>query len=792
MLLRNSVKIALLLILSCYYTLSAQYGAPESKEYTIAGISVTGNVFSDAETIISLSGLKAGAQLAYPNDPKVQEAINSLWRRKQFSQIDIVVDKVTPVGIFLLIRVKEFPRLNSIVVKNNNDIDAFDIQKAIGKVKGDIISPFDVYIAKKDVKKLYEDEGLTFAKVDISLEQSDSSNYTNMVVDVDEGFKYKVGTINFTGLKHFEPSDLIGTFDDTKIKHWWQIWRTGKFDPKKFQSDLDKLRDYFRKNGFIDAEIIKDTVIYNENTEKVAINIDVNEGEKFYVRDIDFEGNTVYPDAVLTRRLEFEKGDAYNEEKFQKNLNGNENQTDALSLYLDNGYLNTQFKPEIKRIGTDSIDILVNVYESERYKINKVEIVGNTKTKDKVIRRELYTRPGDYFDRSAIIRSIRALGMMNYFNQEALKPPEIKPVATDNTAVDLTYKVEERSTDTFNASVGFAGSFGLTLSLGLTFNNFAISEPLKGGGGQIFNMNIEFGQATRYRTFSLGLTEPWLFDEPTTLGFNIFDTYYNLSDISGIEQERAGFAANIGRRFRWPDDYWRGDWGLRVEFDNNAYASDYYRQGKYTEITLSQKFSRTSLNNLFFPTVGSKFSLSNDFAMGAIGIGETDYLKSELTYEMYSPLAQFNGQDRVVFMMSTKFGYITGFNSDTTISPIQLYRMGGNGLYGFGVTPLRGYPDNKIGTGNGDRVMAKYTAELRFALSLEPMPIYVYLFGEAGNVWSALKYADPFDVKRAAGVGIQLLVNPIGVIGFSYGYGFDTYTGSTEKSGWRFLFHIGQ
>lgn len=482
------------------------------------------------------------------------------------------------------------------------------------------------------------------------------------------------------------------------------------------------------------------------------------------------------------------KGDPYNVELFQKNLTGNESQTDASSLYMDNGYLQARLIPQLFRVPPDSVDIVINIFENDRFRVGKVHIVGNTKTKDKVIRRELYTRPGDYFDRSAIIRSVRALQVMQYFNPESLRP-DIKPSETDNTAVDVIYKVEERSTDTFNASIGFAGTFGLTGAIGFTFNNFSVLEPLRGGGGQIFNLNWEFGQANRYRTFSLGITEPWLFDTPTTVGFNIFDTYFRYLDLN---QSRTGIGINLGRRFKWPDDYWRGDFTTRYQINDNKTASFYYRQGRYTEISIGQRISRISFNNMFFPSTGSRFSLGTDFAMGAIGLGETDYIKNEINFEMFNPIYKIEGMDRLVFMIGAKLGYITGFKSDTTISPIELYRMGGNGLSGFSVTPLRGYPDNKIGSGTGSRVMSKYTAELRFAISLDPMPIYIYGFAEAGNVWDNLRNADPFDLKRSAGIGVQLMVAPIGIIGFSYGYGFDTLGDSPEKSGWRFLFHLGQ
>lgn len=786
--LKKSVLLCLLAVLISV-NVFAQSGMQlqQPQQYTIAGVTVSGNQFADTESIIALSGLIPGDKIRLVNDPKVQKAIETLWKRKQFSYVDIKLDRITEMGVFLEVVVKENPRVSSVLIEDNEEIDDKDIVNAIGKMRGDIISKYDLFIAEKSVEALYEKEGSPFTKAKAELEDTDTNMYTRVVMKINEGVNFTVNSIKFEGSENFSDGDLADAFDETQTKSWWQLWKSAKFDKKKYDEDKKLLEKFFQKNGFIDAIIVKDSLIYDFENEVVNILITVEEGPKVYVRNIRFEGNTVYPDEVLLRRLEFKTGDVYNVERFQQNLTGNENQTDASSLYLDNGYLQARMMPEIFRVPPDSVDLVINVYENERFKIGKIVIAGNSKTKDKVIRRELFTRPGDFFDRSAIIRSIRALQVLQYFNPETLRP-DIKPSENDNTSVDIIYKVEERSTDTFNASIGFAGSFGLTGAVGFTFNNFSISEPLKGGGGQIFNFNWEFGQANRYRNFSLGVTEPWLFDEPTTVGFNIFDTYFNFQD---LDQSRTGIGMNIGRRFRWPDDYWRANWSTRVQINDNKTESFFFRAGRFTEVTIGQTLSRLSLNHMFYPTAGSKFSFSSNFAMGAIGIGEVDYFKNELNFEMYNALAKVEGNDRLVAMLSTRFGYIAGFQSDTTISPIELYRMGGNGLSGFSVTPLRGYPDNQLGSGTGSKVLAKYTAELRFAISLDPMPIYVYGFAEAGNVWNDLRSTNPFELKRSAGFGVQMMVMPIGIMGFSYGYGFDTLTNG-EVSGWRFLFHLGQ
>ncbi len=791
MLLKNKLSLFLFIILNVLIFFEIPLYSQEKdivKSYLIAGISVEGNRFAESETIIALSGLNVGDKFNYPYDEKVSSAIKSLWDRKQFSNVDIVISKVTSLGVFFTIKVEEFQRLSEIKFEGNSQIKDKDILKAFGKTRGDIINKYHLYLAKKAIKKLYDDEHYVAAKIDISFEKTDSAAYSKVKVKIDEGTEYFVNSVRFKGNTELSSSDLAGAFDKTHSKSWYEFWRSSKFDNKEYKKDLEKLTQYLKKGGFVDAYIIKDTLSFNETTGAVDVRVDIFEGNKVYVRKIKFSGNTVYNEEALLKRIEFKKGDLYNVERFERNLRGNEEFTDASSLYHNSGYLAAQFEKEESRIGKDSVDITVNIFENDRFKIRRVEIVGNNKTKDKVIRRELFTHPGDYFDRSAIIRSVRTLSAMNYFNPESLQPrPE--PVPNDKTSVDIIYKVEERSTDTFNASVGFAGTFGLTGSIGLTFNNFSIDEPLFGGGGQLFNFNWEFGQMSRLQQFSIGYTQPWFNDSPTTVGFNLFDSKINY----GYILRRTGASLNLGRRFRWPDDYFRGDLFLRYQLNDNQSTSNYgyYRPGKFTEATIGFSVSRNSLDHPFFPSSGSKFSLNSNFALGGIGVGGTDYLKNEFAFEFYNPLMKIKESNRLVLLLSTKLGYLTGISSDTAFSPIELYRMGGNGLSGFGVTPLRGYADQSIES-QGGKVMARFIAELRFAISVDPMPVFFYGFAEAGNVWKSLAIADPMSLKRSAGVGLQMLLNPIGIIGFSYGYGFDPTGTDFNNSGWKFLFHLGQ
>ncbi|MBI2793181.1 MAG: outer membrane protein assembly factor BamA [Ignavibacteria bacterium] len=755
----------------------------------IAGISVDGlTQGEDMQTVIAYSGLRVGAE-ARPEE--LVNAIKNLWNRRTFSDVRIERERETALGVFILIKVTPAPRLRNIGIVGNDALSAEEIMKAADKRNGDIIGAYELYQVRSAVKNAYTKEGKLFAKVETELSSADSANFYDLMVKVTEGVEYSVGSIEFEGNVLFSDKDLASAFEETSTRSWYEFWSSNDFDLEKYKKDLDKLREWFLEHGLLDAEIVDDTVIYNEANEKVNIRITVNEGKPIYIRKVKFIGNTVYPEDVLLARLDIVEGELYNQKKITANLTVNEAQTDATSLYADHGYLSASLAPELIRIGTDSVDITIKVIEGDRYTIRKVEVAGNTKTRDRVIRRELYTRPGDYFNRSAVIRSLRGLGVLNFFNPESLKP-DVLPA--DKTKVDLVYKVEERSTDTFNASVGFAGAFGLTGSIGVTLNNFDISEPLRGGAGQILSFQWEFGQQSRVRTFQISFTEPWLFGQPTTVGFNIFDTRQNYN----ISIRRTGAQLNIGRRFRFPDDFFRGDWSVSFERQESNTSSIFYRRGVYTAFTLSQTISRTSYDNLIFPTSGSRLSLSLRGTTAFLGIGTTDFGKVGFYFDMVNPLLSIHGNPRLVMLVGSELGYVDGLKSDTLIPPQELYYMGGNGLGGFAITPLRGYRDNSIGPlapngrNLGGRILARFLTEVRFAVSLNPFPIYLLSFAEAGNVWANIRTVDPFGLYRAAGFGLRLLLNPIGLIGFDVGYGFDPDPLTGQRSGWRFHFQFGR
>jgi outer membrane protein insertion porin family len=763
---------------------------PQPQEiYKILGISVEGNVLADAVAVISNSGLKAGDEIILPGD-QIGQAIRKLWLLKIFDDVQIAIDRKVGNGVYLVIKVREYPRYERTEVKGNDEIDTDDILKKVTLIRGQVITPTDLVKVEKDVKKLYDEDRFLLAKVKATTGPIDTmKGRVVLTIEIDEGKPVQVRRIMFEGNKAFDEGDLKSEMDGISEKRWWKFWTSAKFDRKKYEEDKGLIIKFYRKNGYRDAEIISDSIWYSDDKEDMFILMRVLEGPQYKIRNITWEGNTVYPDSILNERLAIRPGSIYNAERLEQNLRGNDSQTDVASLYLDNGYLRFNVEPIETRVGDDSIDIAIRIYEMNQFKIGHVNIKGNTKTYEKVIRRELYTRPGDYFSRAAIIRSIRQLAQLNYFNPEKIKPDYN---LVDDKTVDLSYDVEEKSSDNINASVGYSGAFGVTGALGFTINNFSISEPLSGGAGQILNFEWQFG-ASNYRTFTLGFTEPWLFNTPTLFGVNLFDTRQSYT----FDIQQTGGSLRVGRRFRWPDDYFRGDWVLSGQHNNVRDGRGFYREGRSTQVSVTQVISRNSVDNPIFPTSGSNVSLTTEVSGGPVLPGNVDFHKWQFQSDWYIPM--FNST-RVALYLSSQYGFVSPFGGgDGYIPPTELFFMGGTGLGYIATTPLRGYEDRLVGpvsangTELGGKAMTKQTAELRFALAINPIPIYVLAFAEGGNVFESFSKANFFDLKRSWGLGARLLINPIGLIGFDYGYGIDdVYPKDGRPDGWRFHFVFGR
>jgi outer membrane protein insertion porin family len=757
----------------------------EPTVYKIASINTIGNNLYDSKTIVAYSGLIINQEITIPSD-ETREAINRLWNLGLFSDIKLYIDKKFGNDIYLIIEVEELPRIDKVSISGNDDISDSDIEERISIVSGEVLSEQKLKDIEFNLTKYYVDEGFSLAEVKVDKLIS-ADNEARVRIKIKEGNKLTVRKIRFKGNKLVPSDDLEDAMDETSEKVWWQVWNSATFDKNKFDEDKKLIVNYYKEAGFKDAEILNVDLKTSASKEDLTILIEIYEGKKYRINKINLEGNTIYPDSLLLGKLGFKNGEVYNQRKLEENLYGNEAETDISSLYLDNGYLGFNADIDEKVVDGNKVDLNLLISENNQFKFGIVEIEGNDKTKDKVIRRELYSIPGDYFTKSSVRRSLQQINALNYFNPEKLNQ---NITLMNDSTVKISYIVEERSSDQFNASIGYGGSFGVTGSLGLTFNNFDITRPLIGGAGQTLNFEWQFGEGGNFRTFSLGFQEPWLFDTPTLLGFTLYDTRQRYT----YDVQETGGILNFGRRFKFPDDYFRGDWALKYQRTNVINGDDYFQTGIRSQLSIRQTITRSTVFDPVFPVTGTKVANSTELAGGLLLPGSIEFLKNVFTAEAYMPLFKY---EKLVLRYNFNFSFINSLSPDKYLPPTELFYMGGNGLT-YNTIALRGYDDRNVGPkdsrGNpiGGRVAIKYGLELRYPLSLDPFPIFILAFADAGNIWSSLTKTDPFDLRRSVGFGTRLLLPAVGLIGFDFGYGFDRVIEDNEEPKWLFHFQFGR
>jgi len=828
---KPSIQMKILLFIILFLSVNPSFGQTEKNTYKILGISVQGNKSADATTIIANSGIKEGDELLIPGD-KTMNAIRQLWGLNIFSDVKIIIDKQVNNGVFLLIKVTEYPRVEKVVYLGNDEFDETDFESVNNFLRGQILKPQEINRLKERIISLYYEDGYLNAKVtsqsfvyftadtskdgiivtwrdekDFSKEYKllyefdDDRTINNLIskikdrilliYNIVENDKITVRDILFTGNNAIDSDDLISEMSEINIAKWWKFWSGSEFEPKGLKSDEKDIVKYYTSKGYRDAEIYSDSLIFSNDKKDVKILINVDEGPLYHVRNITWEGNTIYDDVVLNSRLGFLKGDVYDYEKMERNLKGNEQQNDIYALYLDNGYLMFNLEKIENRIPGDSVDITIRMQEKNRFRVGSVDIKGNDKTMDNVIRRELYTIPGDYFNRALLLRSIQQLANLKYFNVEKLYGPEgINTGLANDSTVDVGFNVSEKSSDFLNASIGYSGSFGFSGAVGFTLTNFSLAHPFALGGGQTLSFNWQFGVGSLYRTFTLGFTEPWLFNTPTLVGFQLFDTRQQFV----YDLRQTGGTLTYGKRLSWPDDFFRFRALFKYQRNDVISGGGFFQEGKTQEFTLGTTISRKNVDNPIFPSFGSSLELDAQISGGPFLPGDVDYLKINFRTEWYRRLFNSN---RVSLYTTADLGYLKEIEAGTPIQPFEFYFMGGNGLV-IATTSLRGYADRSIGPQNtlgnvvGGRVMTKYTAELRVAVALEPIPFYLLAFVEAGNVFENIETTDPFNLRRSAGFGARLLINPVGLIGFDIGYGFDRKIVDGIDPKWEFHFQFGK
>ncbi|NOZ60626.1 MAG: outer membrane protein assembly factor BamA [Calditrichaeota bacterium] len=746
------IVLALLLAMSAPHSVFAQRQTTK-----LLGVTVEGNKTADATIVQINSGLTPGKEITSDN---IQSAIKNLWSLHLFSNIEIIVDKEVPGGVYLTIRVEEYPRLDKIELVGNKKLKKDDIDKELDFYRGQVLSNFQINKAVRQLKKLYREKGYLLAT--IKPETRDSKDGKVILrLNIKEGEKVQIKKINFFGNKYFSDGKLRKQMKDTKEDRWW---RGADFKKDKYREDLDKVIQFYKNEGFRDAEIISDSVYYGKNKKDLFIDITLREGERYYIGDITWEGNKIFPKERLEAMLGFQRGDVYNAEKIQKAI------AERLgSLYYDSGYIYSRIDPREKPVAKDTVDMHFLISEGKPVRVNLIHVAGNTKTKEKVIRRELRIAPGQIFSKAALERSQREVWILNYFSDVKI---DYWPVGEDK--IDLKFTVAEKSTDMANMSAGWSERDKIIGSIGVAMNNLF-------GNGQRLSFDWNFGRY--YRSFQIGFTEPWLMDTPTLAGFSFYDTNRDSRWI-GYRQRSSGGSLRLGRRFRWPDNYFRGDWIYRIDrtelWDfvesivranpNNIVNEEW----PLTSSSITQIITRNSLNRPEFPTEGSEVSLSSEFSGGLMG-GNVGFYKLTFSASWFTPAIW-----KFVLYNHSTIGLINGWTKTSRIPYLEYFFLGGEGLSRS--TPLRGYDDPLAGyaTQAGGRVLLKYTTEIRFPIIPNPT-MYGLVFAEAGNTWVNLSDTDPFNLRRSVGIGARLFMPMIGIIGFDYAYGFDNYDAATGR-----------
>lgn len=790
-----------------------EYDKP--KDYEVGGIKVIGANFSDDNAIISISGLKIGDKVRIPGG-EIPKAIKALWKLRLFTNVEILQEKTVGDVIFLNIVVQERPRLSSYTYRGVKKSYHDDLNTQINKhiLKGGIVTENVKVNAAKEIEKFFADKGFLDAAVNV-IEQPDSSraNAVILVFDTDIKDKIRIEDIRFTGNKNITDKKLLKQLKKTKEKK--KLFAASKFIKKEYENDKSNILKYYNKNGYRDSRILGDST-WRDKDGNLIVKIDINEGNRYYFRNITWKGNSIYDTQTLGTVLGIAKGDVYNQELLQTRLSFSQDGRDVSSLYMDNGYLFFQADPVEVAVAEDSIDLEVRIFEGPQATIDRVTIEGNDRTHEHVIRRELRTLPGEKFSRTQIIRSQREITNLGYFNPEALDINT--PVNPDRGTVDIVYKVEEKPSDQLELSAGWGGASRVIGTLGVSFNNFSLRNifhreawhPLPQGDGQRLSIRGQTN-GTFYQSYNISFTEPWLGGKrPNSLTVGGFYNRFNYGSSGKLNITQG--SVTFGTRLKWPDDNFVASTTLNLQtltlnnwISGNAFRTDdgtNVTSGSYNNFSIRQTIARSTVNDPIFPRDGSRISLTMQFTppyslfnkdkkYADLGAEERfrwlEYHKWRFDAEWYTPIV-----GKLTLKASAKIGLLGYYNKDIGTSPFERFQLGGDGInnqqFGFAgvdIISLRGYDVVQIENNREDitnassrtsatPVFDKYTLELRYPISLNPSStIYVHAFAQGGNAWKQIRDFSPFDLKRSTGIGLRVFLPMFGVLGFDYGIGFD-------------------
>ena len=836
----NRVRRAFLSLLAMATVLSGWSQANETSvnlavpaEYRIAGLTVLGADFTDVQAVKLFTGLRVGDDVTIPGD-RISEAVRNLWDQRLFSDVSVELAEKRGDDVYLVIRVVEMPRLTQYAFSGVKRGEQETLRGKLDLVRGQIVNENLMVTTQRILQDHYIDKGFYDAKVTVtSTQDSILENAARVDIQIEKGGKIKVGEIQIVGAENVTQKTLKRRMKNVKERAWWRIFKASKFLESEFSDDMEGLVALYRQKGYRNARIAEDS-LYRTAEGDLGVAMSVEEGGQFHLREITFTGNTKYSSNQLDSLLGLKRGDLYDIAELEKRLFMNPKGVDLSALYSDDGYLTFQAIPVEVRAEQDSIDLEIRLVEGKQFRIGRVDVRGNTKTSDHVIRREIRTMPGDLFSRTDVMRTQRELSTLNYFNPEAFG---INPTQNpEDGTVDIEYVVEEKPTDQIELQGGWGGG-RIVGSLGVTFNNFAVGKafkkgawrPVPMGDGQRVSVRAQ-SNGLFFQSYNVSFTEPWLGGKkPNSLTVAAWRSIQSNGQPKNIEGEAnparqtlmiTGVSASLGQRWKQPDDWFSVNAGLSYQrFDFDQYNSGLFSftDGRSNNIALNLVVSRNSVSDPIFPVWGSEIRLNvkatppyslfqpeKDWT----GLSEqerfryVEYHKWKFVANWYTPLTTGGGENPKSLVLRTYFGggLIGQYNRDIGLSPFERFFLGGVFLSGYvldgrEIVSLRGYdnlsltaPDQNTGAG----AIVKYGTEIRYPLSTNPSAtIYTMAFLEAGNTWQTADGFDPFDVYRSGGIGMRIFLPMFGLLGLDYGWRFDDVPSAPSMAQGQFHFSLG-
>ena len=794
----------------------------DGKLYYIRKINLHGVKYLNHSILKASAGLQEGDSLYLPSK-FISNAMQRLWAPRYFSNIQIGAS-IEGDSLDLEVFLKERARILKWDIKGVTKSKSKTLMEEVLKLRRN--TELSDYVIDKNVKLIkehYAEKGFRTCEVDVKItNDSVYEQCVNVTFAIDRGPKVRVGVINFEGNEAFDDKRLRRTFKKTHQKSIL-FFQNRKLLKDEYENDKELLLDFYNSRGYRNATILKDSVYYIDE-ETLGIDIEVSEGNKYYIRNINWVGNSVYPTDQLATMFGVQSGDVYDKKSMHKRLGiGKEMNPEEMSissLYNNNGYLMSQIEPAEIVVGPDSLDLEIRIFEGKPFTINNVGISGNMRVDDEVIRRELYVRPGDLYNRALLMQTMRTLMGLGHFDEQAIIP-DVQPVSDE--LVDINWPLQEKASDQFNIAGGW-GSGTFVGSIGVTLNNLSIRNFFKKGAwrpypsGQNQKLSIS-GQTngTYYKALSLSFTDPWLGGKrPNSFSISGYiseqnDAYYVWQNAS-MYYRSVGLFVGLGKRLQWPDPYFTfyGELGYQ-RYGLKGWNSFILSDGNANTLSLKLVLQRSSVDAPFFSRSGSDFSISVQATPPFSAWDGVDYADSSLSDQdryrwiefhkwllkgrWYFPLTR---DQNLVLMLGAEMGYLGHYNKNK-VSPFERFEIGGDGMsgyniYGVDIIALRGYEDGALDPSQYYSVAYnKYTVELRYPVILKPnSSIYVLGFLEGGNGFNSWKEFSPFKIKRSAGVGVRLYLPVVGMLGIDWGYGFDAPYGSTKRSGSQFHFVMGQ